>query len=72
MRACKFSREEAAKPADGSMKQRQINASVFFISRSFPLRGSRTARVVASSKMVSRGTARAFRQATAFQLRDTA
>ena len=35
MRACKLSREEAAKAADESMKLRQINASVFFISCPF-------------------------------------
>jgi hypothetical protein len=32
MRACRFSRVEAAKAADVSMKLRQINTSIFFIS----------------------------------------
>jgi hypothetical protein len=39
MRDCRFSREEPAKAAGESMKLRQINASVFFIFSSFPLRG---------------------------------
>src|SRR5208337_1267139 len=39
MRACRFSREVAAKAVVVNMKLRQINASVFFISCSFQLRG---------------------------------
>src|ERR1035441_458341 len=39
MRACKSSREEAAKAQQVSIKLRQIEAMIFFISVSFPIHG---------------------------------